>query len=70
MDPSALSATQITYFSLLTHTKQLLFVTFFDMTAGIGASFRTHRHMADGCMHGGEKKMIKKVFYFAKITLP
>ena len=39
------------------------------MTAGIGASFRTHRHMADGCMHGGEK-MIKKVFYFAKITLP
>ena len=30
------------YFSLLTHTKQLLLVKFCDTTAGIGASFRTH----------------------------
>ena len=26
----------------MTHTKQLLLVTFCDTTAGIGASFRTH----------------------------
>ena len=29
------------YFSLLTNTKKLLFLTFFDMTAEIGASFQT-----------------------------
>ena len=34
--------TQNAYFSLITHTKQLLLVTFCDTTAGIGASFRTH----------------------------
>ena len=34
-----LRVTQDAYFSLLTHTKQLLLVTFCDMTSGIGASF-------------------------------
>ena len=29
-------------FSLLTHTKQLLLVTFFDTTAENGANFQTH----------------------------
>ena len=33
--------TQDAYFSLMTHTKQLLFVTFCCITAGIGVSFRT-----------------------------
>ena len=37
-----LRVTQNAYFSLMTHTKQLLFVTFCYTTAGIGASFRTH----------------------------
>ena len=35
MDPEGLRVTQNAYFSLLTHTKQLLLVTFCDMTAGI-----------------------------------
>ena len=46
MDPRAcrgLVVTSNAYFSLLTHTKQLLLVTFYDNTAGIGASFWTHR---------------------------
>ena len=34
--------TQDAYFSLLTHTKQLLLVTFSQTTAGNGANFRTH----------------------------
>ena len=33
--------TQNAYFSLITHTKQLLLVTFSDTTAGIGPSFWT-----------------------------
>ena len=39
-----LRVTQDAYFSLLSHTKQLLLVTFSDTTAGIGASFRTRTH--------------------------
>ena len=37
-------------FLLFTHTKQLLIVTYFDTTAGIGASFWTHgwRTVEDG----------------------
>ena len=41
--------TQDTYFSLLTHTKQLLLVTFCHTAAGIGGSFRTHER-TDGRM--------------------
>ena len=37
--------TQNAYFSRMTHTKQLLLVTFCYTTAGIGASFRTHGRM-------------------------
>ena len=37
---------QDAYFSLLSHTKQLLLVTFSDTTAGIGASFRTDAQTA------------------------
>ena len=36
-----LRVTQDEYFSFLSHTKQPLLVTFSDITAGIGASFRT-----------------------------
>ena len=32
----------------MTHTKQLLLVTFCDTTAGIGASFWTHGRMEEG----------------------
>ena len=42
MDLRGLRVTQNEYFSLLTHTKQLLIVTFCDKTAGIGGSFQTH----------------------------
>ena len=38
-----LRVTQDAYFSLLTHTKQLLLVTFCDITAGNGYSLRTHK---------------------------
>ena len=34
--------TQDTYFSFLTHAKQLLLVTFCHATAGNGANFGTH----------------------------
>ena len=43
-----LRVTQGAYFSLLSHTKQPLLVTFSDNTAGIGASFRTDAWTADG----------------------
>ena len=45
MDPKSLRVTQNTYFSLLTHTKKLLFVTFCDTIAEIGVSFWTHGTM-------------------------
>ena len=35
MDPRGLRVTQTTYFSLLTHAKQLSLVTFCETTAGI-----------------------------------
>ena len=41
MDPRDLRVTQNAYFSLLTHTKKLLLVTFCDLTAETGVSFRT-----------------------------
>ena len=40
-----LRVTQDAYFSLLTHAKQLLLVTFCVTTAENGASFRTHKQM-------------------------
>ena len=43
MDPKGLKVTQNAYFSFLTHTKQLLLVTFCDTTAGNRASFGTHK---------------------------
>ena len=44
---SSLRVTQTAYFSLMTHTKQLLLVTFCYTTAGIGASFQTHGQTED-----------------------
>ena len=43
-----LRVTQDAYFSLLTHAKQLLLVTFYKTTAGNGISFRTHGRTEDG----------------------
>ena len=48
MDPMGLRVTLNAYYSLMTHTKQLLLVTFCDATAGIQASFRTHGRTEDG----------------------
>ena len=42
MDPWDLRVTKNAYFSLLTHTKKLLLVTFCDPTAETGVSFWTH----------------------------
>ena len=42
MEPRSLRVTQNAYFSLLTHTKKLLLVTFCETIAEIGVSFRTH----------------------------
>ena len=41
MDHKSLRVTQNAYFSLMTHTKQLLLVTVCDTTARIGAIFPT-----------------------------
>ena len=41
VDPRSLRVTQNAYFSLFTHTKQLLLVTICCTTAGIEVSFRT-----------------------------
>ena len=43
-----LRVTQNAYFSLMTHTKQLLLVTFCCTTAGIEVSFRTDGRKTDG----------------------
>ena len=48
MDPRGLRMTQHAYFLLMTHTKQLLLVTFCDTTAGNRASFRTHERKEEG----------------------
>ena len=42
MDPRGTGRTKNAYYSLLTHTKQLLLVTFCHTTAGNGANFWTH----------------------------
>ena len=42
MDSRSLRVIKNAYFSLLTHTKKLLLVTYCDMTAENGVSFRTH----------------------------
>ena len=42
------------YFSLLTYTEQLLLVTFCDMTAENGVSFRTHTR-TEPCTHMDEQ---------------
>ena len=42
MDPTGLRVTQNAYFSLLTPSKQLLLVTFYDTTAENGAFFQTN----------------------------
>ena len=44
--PVGLREAKNTNFSLLTHTKQLLFVTFCYTIAGIGTSFQTHGQAA------------------------
>ena len=43
-----LRVTQDAYFSLMTHTKQLLLVTFCDTTAGNGSYFQSHGQTANG----------------------
>ena len=43
MEQRGLKVTRNAYFSLWTHTKHLLSVIFCNMTAGIWASFQTHR---------------------------
>ena len=48
MDPRDLRVTQNAYFSLLTHTKKLLLVTFCDPTAETRVSFRTDGQAEDG----------------------
>ena len=47
-----LRLTQHAYFSLMTHTKQLLLVPFCDLTAEIGASCRTHARTEEAAAEG------------------
>ena len=48
MDPRDLRMTQNAYLSLLTHTKKVLLVTFYDPTAETEVSFRTDGGRTDG----------------------
>ena len=57
-----LRVTQNEYFSLLAHTKQLLFVTFCDTTAGIGASFQSHAWIHEQI--NGQNKKVEIVIIF------
>ena len=52
MDPRVLRVTQNAYFSLLTHTKKLLLVTFCDLTVETGFGFRTHERKRNGNGNG------------------
>ena len=47
MDPRDLRVTHDAYFSLLTHTKQLLLMKFCDMAAGPGATFHVRTVVAE-----------------------
>ena len=52
MDLRGLRVTQTTYFSLLTHVKQLSSVTFCDTTAGIGKKESVTYGRMDGRTEG------------------
>ena len=56
-----LRATQDEYFLLMTHTKQLLLLTFCHTTAGIGADFRTKAQTADGGRTEGQTDVEVKI---------
>ena len=55
MDPRGLVVTKNVYFSLLTHTKQLLLVTLCHTPAGIGNS-KVGRDAADADAADGRRK--------------
>ena len=59
--------TQDAYFSLLTHTKQLLLVTFCDKTAGIRASFHV-RGLASPCPMEPKGLRVTQNVYFSLLT--
>ena len=70
MDPMGLVVTKNVYFSLLTHAKQLLFVTFCKTTAGNGASFWTHgRRTEDGRTDGRTERRGSRNSYLDDTTL-
>ena len=52
MDLRVLRVTQTTYFSLLTHAKQLSLVTFCETTAGIGKNENVTDRQTDGRTDG------------------
>ena len=56
MDPRGLVVTKNVYFSLLTHTKQLLLVTLSHMPAGIGNSEVGRRDAAGRRTDDGRRK--------------
>ena len=66
MDARSLRVTQNACFSLLTHTKQLILVTFKDKTARIGVGFRTNRQTnrnGNGMMDGQTDVQVEIVIY-------
>ena len=67
-----LRVTQDAYFSLLSHTKQLLLVTFFDTTVGIGASFRTDARTDGGGRtdrHGSQNSYLDEATGASKVVV-
>ena len=75
MDPRGLMVTQTTYFSLLTHAKQLSLVTLCDTTARIGKNgsvtyIRTYGHMyvrTHVCTEGQMSEVWNSYLDFCKI---
>ena len=60
--------TQDAYFSLITHTKQLLFVTFCDTTAENGAFFG-HTDTQTNGRKDGQKDVEVEIIKFKKISI-
>ena len=59
----------VTFISLITHTKQLLIVTFSATTAGIGASFQTHGR-THACTEGQTDVEVKIVILIGEHDKP
>ena len=64
MDPRGLRVTHNAYFLLLTHTKKLLLVTYYDPTAETGVSFRTHIRTEENKKRDGQTEVTVEIIIY------